>query len=110
MIAQAIIYKRTQSIIRQLVPAFAANVTTYLVALLAFKLGDQFNMDRVWLHQDLSGELKQQIQVWGQEVNGVLLQTAGGRMVSEWAKKPECWEAVRQGAYSQPVPGIPELG
>jgi hypothetical protein len=30
-------------------------------------------------------------------------------MVSEWAKKAECWEAVRRGNYSQVLEGIPEL-
>jgi hypothetical protein len=29
--------------------------------------------------------------------------------VSEWAKKPECWEAVRKGSYSPLLEGIPEL-
>ena len=36
-----------------------------------------------------------QIQAWAAEVNKVLHDSAGGRMISEWAKKPECWEAVR---------------
>jgi hypothetical protein len=31
-------------------------------------------------------------------------------MVSEWAKKPECWEIVRDAAYSEPLPTIPEVG
>lgn len=110
MISKAILYKRTQAIVRPFVPAFAANVTTYLVSLLAFKVGQGFNMERIWQYQDLSPQLKQQILTWAAEVNAVLLETAGGRMVSEWAKKPECWEAVRNAVYSEAVPGIPELG
>lgn len=30
-------------------------------------------------------------------------------MISEWAKKPECWTAVRTGTYSPLSEDIPEL-
>ena len=32
-----------------------------------------------------------------------------GRMISEWAKKTECWEAVRGASYTEPMKGIPEI-
>ena len=35
--------------------------------------------------------------------------TANGRMISEWAKKAECWTAVKGAAYSDPSAGIPEV-
>ena len=38
----------------------------------------------------------------------VLHQSANGRMISEWAKKPECWDTVRSAAYPPLSPGIPE--
>jgi len=110
MIAQAILFKKTQSLVRPMLPAFAANVTTYLVSLLANRFGDRLNLDRIWQFQDLSPLLKQQIQTWASEVNDILHKTSAGRMVSEWAKKPECWEGVRNSTYSQPIDGIPELG
>jgi len=110
MMAQAILFKKTQSLVRPLVQAFAANVTTYLVSLLSARFGDTFNLDLVWQAQDISPQLKQQIQTWTGEVNAVLHGTAAGRMVSEWAKKPECWEAVRDATYSQQTGAIPELG
>jgi len=110
MMAQAILFKRTQSLVRPLVQAFAANVTTYLVSLLSARFGDTFNLDLVWQTQDISQQLKQQIQAWTGEVNAVLHGTAAGRMVSEWAKRPECWDAVRDATYSQQAEGIPELG
>ena len=34
--------------------------------------------------------------------------SAAGRMVSEWAKKPECWDAVRGARFTDAMPGIPE--
>jgi len=109
IIARAILFKRTQSLVRPMFAAFQGNVTVYLVALLANRLGSRMNLEKIWLRQDISEELREQLRTWASEVHEVLHDTARGRMISEWAKKPECWEAVRTAAYSAPADGIPEL-
>jgi hypothetical protein len=106
MIAQAILFKKAQSVVRGIVPAFQANVAAYLVALIANRLGGRIDMEKIWTRQDVSAALLQQMRAWAPEVNEVLHRTAAGRMVSEWAKKAECWEAVRSATYSEPVTGI----
>jgi hypothetical protein len=77
--------------------------------ILAWVLGPKLDLDKIWLRQDISAELKTQIQTWAAEVNKVLHDSASGRMISEWAKKTECWEAVRGASYSEPVQGLPEM-
>ncbi len=109
IIAKAIIYKTAQSLVRPRFAAFQANITTYTVSLLSFKLGSRVDLDRIWLQQGLSTRLEQQVLIWAGEVSQVLHQTAAGRMVSEWAKKPECWTEVRSAAYSPVINGIPEV-
>ena len=109
MIAKAILFKAAQKLVRPAFKAFQANVTTYLIALLSHRLGDWLDLERIWLQQDVSPQLKQQMLTWAQSVNRILHESAKGRMVSEWAKKAECWEAVRKGSYSQILDGIPEL-
>lgn len=109
-IAKAIIFKTTQKLVRSLsFQAFQANITTYLVSLLAWKLGENIDLSKIWQQQDLSNELKQQLVVWAGEVNTVLHKSSGGRMVSEWAKKEECWSAFQNSTFSVPDNGIPEL-
>jgi hypothetical protein len=76
---------------------------------LSIKLGKHFDLGRVWERQSVSPELLSQITVWAREVNDVLHRTAGGRMISEWAKKPECRQAVFSATYSEVVTGIPEI-
>lgn len=100
MVAKAILFKKAQALIRPSLPAFQANVVAYTIALLAEKVGDSLDLDQIWKHQDIASALKAQLRTWAAEVSDVLNRTAGGRMVSEWAKKPECWEAVRQARYS----------
>ena len=109
MVAAAIVFKTTQKLVRPMFQAFQANVAAYTVSLLAHRLEGQFDLDRVWDRQGVSPELLAQLGVWAREVNDVLHRTAAGKMVSEWAKKTECREAVLGATYSKPAPAIPEL-
>lgn len=109
MVAKAKLFKDTQKLLRPMFPAFQANVTAYTVALISEKFGERLDLERVWLKQGASNELLEQIAVWAREVNDVLHRTAEGRMVSEWAKKTECREAVMNASYSKAIEKIPEV-
>lgn len=109
MVAKAILFKKTQALVRPLFPAFQGNVATYLISLLANRAGDRVDFDRIWLNQDISVPLRSQLQRWAAEVNDTLHRTSGGKMISEWAKKSECWDAVKSASYSPIQDGIPEL-
>ena len=109
MVAKAKIFRDTQKLARPMFQAFQANVAAYAVSVLADKLGDRIDLERVWAKQGASPELIAQIATWAKEVNDVLHRTAGGRMVSEWAKKPECRDAVLGATYSATADDIPEV-
>lgn len=109
MIAMAIIFKRTSALVRPMFPAFQGNIAAYLVSVFADKLGERIDLDRVWNQQDISKQLRQQLATWAVEVNEALHKSSGGRMISEWAKKPECWDRVRTASYSKPLTDIPEV-
>lgn len=109
MIAKAIVFKGTQRIVRSMFPAFQANIASYVVAVLADRLGPRIEFDRIWARQALSSELITQIARWAKEVSDVLHATAGGRMISEWAKKPECRDAVLGASFTAPAEKLPEL-
>lgn len=109
MIAKAKLYRDTQKMLRPMFQAFQANVTAYTIAVLSEKLGSRIDLERIWANQAVSPELMEQISKWAKEVNDALHATSGGRMVSEWAKKPECKDAVMGARYSEPSDRIPEL-
>ena len=109
MIAKAIIFKATHKLVRPMFSAFQANVTAYTVSVLSKKTGDRLDLDRVWQQQAISERLVEQVQVWAREINDTLHASADGRMVSEWAKRAECWDAVLSGPLSPPLADIPEL-
>jgi hypothetical protein len=109
MIAKAKIYRDVQKLLRPMFQAFQANVVAYTVSLLSEKLGHRIDLQRVWNKQAASPELLAQISVWAKEVNDVLHESAGGKMVSEWAKRPECKDAVMGASYSTAASNIPEV-
>lgn len=109
MIAKAKIYRETQKLVRPMFQAFQANVTAYTVSIVSEKLGDRIDLERVWNKQAVSPELILQISIWAKEVNDVLHLSSGGKMISEWAKRPECWNVLLKANFSTPVANIPEI-
>jgi hypothetical protein len=49
-----------------------------------------------------------QLAVWAREVDDELHRTASGKMVSEWAKRPECKLAILAATYSAASANLPE--
>jgi hypothetical protein len=49
------------------------------------------------------------IEDWIVEIDRCLRDTAKARMPSEWAKKSECWDAIRDTPLRWPDPLPPEL-
>lgn len=109
MMAKAKLYRETQKLLRSMFQAFQANITAYTIAVLSEKLGHRIDLNLIWTRQAVSPELLNQIATWAKEVSDILHATSGGRMVSEWAKRPECKEAVMSAKYSEPTEGIPEV-
>ncbi|AZE96129.1 hypothetical protein C4J96_4040 [Pseudomonas orientalis] len=108
IVSKALLFKAVHKTARPLVPAFLANVAAYTVALISTTYGDSFNLDRIWARQGVSPQLIKQIEIWAREVNDRLHDTANGRMISEWAKRPECREAMFSQPFSRPFADIPE--
>lgn len=109
-IAKAIIFKEAHRISRAKHFAQAqANIATYLVALLANRTGDRLDLDRIWNRQEISPQLQEQLVVWSREVDTALRENSGARMISEQAKRPECWQAILHRDFTDLRSDIPEL-
>ena len=108
VVSKALLFKAVHKATPPLVPAFLANVAAYTVALISQSYGKSFNHERVWSRQGISPQLVKQIEIWAREVNDRLHETANGRMISEWAKRPECREAMFSRPFSPALADIPE--
>jgi len=104
-----IFFKRVHSLVRPMFQAFQGNVAIYLVSLVAHAYGSRIDLDRIWDQQDVSEAFKSQLRKWAVQVHKALTDSSGGRMISEWAKKRECWEAMQGVVLSKPETPIAEI-
>ena len=110
IVARAIIFKNVQKIVKAAAyPSFQANIITYTVSIVSMLAGDRISMEAIWRRQGLSDELSAFVRRIADLVDERLRRSAGARMLSEWAKKEECWTELRDLDWPQVPDGIPEI-
>ena len=103
LIALAILYRTTERIVREeAFPAYRAIITVYTVSSLGQLTVGRIDFSSIWRSQSVSIELQALIRSWSHRIDELLRSSAGARMPTEWAKKEECWNSIRQ--------EIPEVG
>lgn len=109
LVAKAIIYKAIHKTARPLVSAYLANVAAYTVTVVADSYGESLSLEKVWNQQGVSAPFLEQVEIWAREVNERLHETANGKMISEWAKRPECKSAMFAYPFTPPSIAVPEV-
>ena len=96
LIAKAIIYKAAESIARKhKLAGYRANAIAYTIALVAFKTIGRVNLEAIWEKQEVSPSLYSLMDDWMPLVWSAIIETAGARNITEWAKKEECWSEIQ---------------
>jgi len=97
LVAKAILFKKTDGIIKKLdFGPYKGNYVTYTVALLSKLTNKQIDLEKIWKDQDLSPALQSFVGYLASEVrNRITEGPSGSRNISEWCKKKECWESVK---------------
>lgn len=109
-VAKAILFRATLSIVRaKKFAAFQANIVAYTIASLSWACGGRIDFDMIWTRQAISPELHKLLESWVGKIDKALRKTAGNRMVSEWAKKVDCCDALRELLFDLPDKLPPEL-
>lgn len=104
LVAKAILFRRTDKLVgRQNFGGYKANIVTYTVAKITHATGGRIDLDRIWREQNLSPALAGAVSELSVLVQKVITSPPGGRThVGEWAKKDECWDAVRDIDWTPP--------
>ena len=116
IVARAILFRRAEEVIGKLnFGGYRANIVTYTLAYLSHATTKRIDLDRVWREQGITPALAKAIEDIGRLVHQKLVNPPPGRKnVTEWCKRKECWEVVRQLTYTLgdevdgelvPVPG-----
>ncbi|HEX2207518.1 MAG TPA: AIPR family protein [Longimicrobium sp.] len=106
LIAQAIIFRRAEKVGRQhAFPGYTANAVAYTVSLISYRTAGRLDLEEVWQSQGVSTALEDTIREWLPQVHSGIIESAGSRNVTEWAKKEECWRHIQ----TLPVSLSPEM-
>lgn len=109
-IAKMLLFRAVQDVVKSIkYPAYQANITAYTASLLAHRCGPSLRYESIWNKQSVSDEMKVMIADWSRAVDEALRRTAGMKMPTEWAKRPDCWLGLKDTAVKFPASGIPEL-
>lgn len=95
LIAKAILFRTTEKVVqRQEFGGYRANIVAYSIAYLARNTAQRLDFSQIWREQRLSDPLQVVMAEIATQVFPILTSPPGAQNVTEWCKKPECWEAV----------------
>lgn len=105
-VALAIIYKRTDEIIKQSKwyrenRSYKANVIAYTISIIFNYIRKKYrnyelDFKRIWNDQDIYEELEDQITVLQNEVHNFITGPRSTENVTEWCKKELCWTRAQE--------------
>ncbi|AXA74364.1 AIPR family protein [Achromobacter xylosoxidans] len=110
LIAIAIVYRAAEKKIKSMkFPAYGAQIVAYVVAGISHRAGGRIDFNLLWSKQAISPELEELIADWAAKLDAVMRKSAGQRNPSEYFKKSECWQDIRDNLpeFFDPLP--PEL-
>lgn len=96
LIARAILFRQAEKIVSmQRFGGYRANVVTYTLACIYHRTAGRIDLDRIWQQQGIGKELRETIESVSQRVHEVIISPPGGKNVTEWCKRQECWAKVQ---------------
>ena len=116
VVAKAIVFKATERLV-QAAPwyqgGYRANIVAYAIAKLAHDVEARraaVDFDRTWRTQTLPSAMNKALAVSAQEVHAVLTHPPDGMSnVTEWAKRPLCWDRVKALKIDWPADFLDQL-
>lgn len=96
LIAKAKLFKETDKITRKMgISSYKANIVTYTISYLSYRTAKGLDLGKIWITQQLSLELIDMLEYWIPLISKYIIETADGRNVTEWCKKEECWNGLK---------------
>lgn len=105
IVARGILWRRTEKLVSEhSYVGYRANLVAYAIAKLSRATGQRLDLERIWLDQGPAPAVEDALidlaaLAWDVVVDGG---PAGGN-VTEWAKRKECWHAMRDAPWTLPA-------
>jgi hypothetical protein len=100
-VALVMLWKKTEKIVRRLnFEGYWHNIVTYTLSWLFDLTESKIDLDKIWRAQDVNESVLEAIEDMSAIVNDHIKQT--DKNVTEWCKKQECWEKLKEKEYNLP--------
>lgn len=112
IVAKAILWSEVYSAVRRSdVVGYQSQVAAYLMCAVIDRFGPAIDLNAIWASQMISTPLISLVESWCKPLHAALTSTANGQDAGMWARKPQCWPAMRSAlAETLPVPAnLPEV-
>ena len=97
LVAKAVLFKNAEKIVSsQDYGGYRANIVTYSLAWLSFLSFQRIDLNRIWKRQYLSETLSEAVRKISETVQHHIIEPPGGRNITEWCKKEECWKSLKE--------------
>ncbi len=78
----------------------------YTIAYLNLATNNRLNLLKIWKQQSISDALKHELQSLMIQIEAFIKTNAPGSLYGEWAKKADCWDAVRNQKFTVDSGGL----
>ena len=97
LISITIIYRNIEKIVKEKkYPAFRGQIIPYIVSVLSKLAGNKFSYSHIWQDQDISEDLYYLLNKISDDVRKNMLNSVPvGRNHTEWFKKIDCWNKIK---------------
>lgn len=114
MIAKVILFKTVEAMIKskEAKATFRqgwVNIATYAVSVIAKRIGDQLDLEQIWMHQRVSNGMRDLLWDIASRINAEFGRIAPGQQISEVAKRGSTWETIGSIDFVIPRVPIPEI-
>lgn len=97
LVAKAILFRSAEKLIGALqLGGYRSQTVAYTLALLSRRVGAEIDLNEIWRLQQLPDRVASLIQVLAPDVHAEIIKGAGKSNVSEFAKRPACWDAIQR--------------
>lgn len=94
LIAKAILFRQMDTIVKSQVGGYKANIVTYTMALLSKLTEKRIDLEKIWREQKISLATEEAIIYLSQIVRNHITSSEGGKNITEWCKKEDCWNSL----------------
>lgn len=103
LVAKALLFRGTERTVSlHDLPGYRAQIVAYSLAYLVRKSGRRIPLEEIWKAQALPVKIVGALDVIAHAAREYLTHPPGGRNITEWCKKPDCWEGFVEISVSLP--------